>query len=273
MRPFRPTLNCRSSSNHTAEEIVSDAVCAICCDQMTNPQYLACNHAFCKQCLQKLILSDARKNGCPLCRAPLQKHDSDRYEQLCAQVASLVRNGDCTHETELLCRRTIAIQPERSFGYTLLGLVQASQSRFDEAIEAYEKANQISPHPTTYNNLGVLLCSKGNISAAMQAYNQGIKIVGEETDSSELYFNLANAHRYKQNLPAAVNYYKKAITVNPRHDAAHVNLGNTLLLQGDLDTSVAVFERFLKLTPTTTNSSVDQAKFSLSIAKRTLPMA
>ena len=240
---------------------------------MTNPQSLACKHAFCKECLQKLILSDARKNGCPLCRAPLQKHDSNRYEQLCAQAASLVRNGNCTDETVSLCQRAIAIQPERACGYTLLGLVQASRLSFDAAIEAYKKANQISPHPVTYNNLGVMLCSKGNISAAMQAYHDGIHIVGEETDSSELYFNLANAHRYNQNLPAAVNYYKKAVTVNPRHDAAHVNLGNTLLLQGDLNTSVAVFERFLKLTPTTTTGLVDQAKMSLSIAKRTLPMA
>jgi len=44
--------------------------CAICFDNLKDPQTLACGHGFCKCCVEKLATTAIFGVQCPLCRAP-----------------------------------------------------------------------------------------------------------------------------------------------------------------------------------------------------------
>ena len=42
--------------------------CPICCDEITTPKTLPCQHSFCRKCLERLVKTSAGSLLCPLCR-------------------------------------------------------------------------------------------------------------------------------------------------------------------------------------------------------------
>ena len=59
---------------------------------------------------------------------------------------------------------------------------------------------------------GNTLYNESNYSEAIKKYEQ---ILSTEMHSSELYFNLANAHYKLNHIAPSVYYYEKALQLNP----------------------------------------------------------
>jgi predicted TPR repeat methyltransferase len=94
--------------------------------------------------------------------------------------------------------------------------------------------------------MGNVLKDKGDLDAAIDSYNQAIKI---NPDYAEAYSNLGAALKDKGELDAAIDSYKQAIKIKPDYADAYSNLGAALKDKGDLDAAICSYKQALKIKP------------------------
>jgi Flp pilus assembly protein TadD len=128
-----------------------------------------------------------------------------------------------------------------------LGIALQERGNIHAAIAAYNKALELKPDfPEAHNNLGIALKEKGDLDAAITAYNKALEL---RPDFSEVHNNLGTILQEKGDLNAAFAAYHKAIKLKPDYPEAYNNLGNTLQEQGDLDAAIASYNRALGMNP------------------------
>ena len=97
-----------------------------------------------------------------------------------------------------------------------------------------------------YNNLGLLLVQQGHIEEAMEYYHKAIRI---DPNNSEGLNNLGNAFAAEGQLDQAIENFRKAIQINPNNSGAHNNLGVVLVAQGRFDEAIEDFRQATQVNP------------------------
>jgi tetratricopeptide (TPR) repeat protein len=184
-------------------------------------------------------------------------------------------------EAERLYRGILKTEPNHSGSLHHLGVVQAQQGRFDDAIRLIRRALRKNPRSAeAYNDLGVALEAAKRHADAIAPYEQALAL---RPDYAEAYYNLGNAlqtlGRHEEAIvrfekavelrpdhsethnnfgislhaldrhPEALAQYERALTLNPHYAEAHSNLGNALRAQKNYDAAIAAYHRALQLKP------------------------
>lgn len=154
-------------------------------------------------------------------------------------AAALLERGDLDGaEGEL--RRALAGKSDaegRVMTLNNLGNVYRRTQRYDEAIQSYEAALAIAPHPTTYHNLGMTLMQR-----AERASRQGdAALATASVTGARTAFERALAAGA---LPGAAERY-----ADWRAAKTHSLLGQVLLAQGDRDGARRELQAALALEP------------------------
>lgn len=76
-----------------------------------------------------------------------------------------------------------------------------------------------------YNIKGAILEEQGKIDSALEAYNRALEITPNHAAAQ---YNLGNVLRAKGMLKEAIEAYDKALTINPKNSDAYNNMGNVL---------------------------------------------
>ncbi len=131
-------------------------------------------------------------------------------EQLEAAAALEYKNQQ--YDSALyLFKKIASIYPdERSFNN--LGLTYQLTNNFEEAERCYSKAIKFNPnHSLSYINLANLLINKSDFDSAIKVLLSGLDIC---SDKFELYYNLALAYHKMNEHDTALEYYRKAYSIN-----------------------------------------------------------
>ncbi len=129
-----------------------------------------------------------------------------------------------------------------------LGNLLTKQQEQEKAIKHYQKAiDQPIMGPLklgTYNNIGVVLQSMGDLKNAAQAYETTLKI-----DPSFItgYYNFAMTLSAMGRLADAAAIYEKLISLSPNYAAAYQNLGVVLFKLKKLPESNEAFKKAVSL--------------------------
>jgi Flp pilus assembly protein TadD len=75
------------------------------------------------------------------------KPDINQLKFLCEAGQCLAANNHYALATEIF-QAVVALSPQRSIGYTLLGDAYFNLDRFDDALQTHEKAVQVDPENT-----------------------------------------------------------------------------------------------------------------------------
>ena len=90
------------------------------------------------------------------------------------------------NEAEGLALRLLELKPHRSF-WNNLGIVRFLLGNYEQAIQAYEQAAELSPdHPTTLLNLGDSLQAMGRDEEAEQAFRRALSLLDQRQQSETL---------------------------------------------------------------------------------------
>lgn len=156
---------------------------------------------------------------------------------------------DKTQEAEESYRTAIRLDPESPDAHFNLANVLRADGRVLEAIELYRIALDLSPKGASdiQNNLGLALSELGQHQAARTALTKSIEI---SASSSDGWFNLAKQAVLLGDLAAGEGHLMKAISLDPRHVGAHLELGNLMRADGRLEEAAAMHRKVTELSPT-----------------------
>ena len=131
--------------------------------------------------------------------------------------------------------------------YFNLGVGYAAKNKWQQALDAYEKARQIDPCMSDpHNNIG-------NIYYRNEEYNKAIRefklaIVCEPTYAKP-YFNLANTYHQIGKLGQAIEYYERAIRLDSNYESAYAYCGLAYYKLGKLSEALRNWEKTLEINP------------------------
>ncbi len=115
--------------------------------------------------------------------------------------------------------------------------------RSDAAIAQCLSAAQDCPDAITYRQLGLTYLERGELQKASDALLRSVTI--KPTPTAYVYL----ASTASDNPRQAEKYLRTAIELDPLFDEAYLNLGLSLIRQGDLDEASAALEKAIAITP------------------------
>ena len=158
------------------------------------------NHRFVKKALRKLqkeFLVNPSHNNTAI------DPQTDKFDAL----IKLYHSGKLL-KTERTCKTILQTHPQSFKVINVLGVALHGQGKSSEAIQAFDKAIEITPDfPDAHNNRGNVLKELGRVKEAMDSYNRAIKI---NPSYAEAFNNRGNVFKDQGYLEQAIDSYEKS---------------------------------------------------------------
>lgn len=147
-------------------------------------------------------------------------------------------------------RKTIQIDPTFAEAYKWLGdlLVNSPRRLYDQAIQAYLKAGELSPdNAEAFVGLGDARQAKGQYDEAIAEYRKALQL---EPENARVHFGLGKIYyNEKQLYHEAVAEYERAIQLDPKFVEAHLSLGEIYEEKGLYQDAITRYGQVLSLDP------------------------
>jgi len=161
------------------------------------------------------------------------------------QLAELLQTTGHKPEAIAELNKIVSSNSFDPVGFYNLGNAFARLGESESAIAAYRTAieQRKGLYSRAYNNLGVLLLRAGKWDEAQEAFLSALKI--ESFRYAEASYNLGRVYAAKGQNDLAAREWRRALAVNPQHDAAKQALAN----EGRGDRIVVVSNTAAKRSP------------------------
>lgn len=117
-----------------------------------------------------------------------------------------------------------------SFIHQRMGQVCTELNRFDEAVEEFRRALEISPELVESRlALAGLLSDRGDVETAITEYE---RVIGQDSRSAVAWYGLAKAYLRLGQLSDAIGAAQRALAIDPMNRNAQYVLGTTLTRAG-----------------------------------------
>jgi tetratricopeptide (TPR) repeat protein len=144
--------------------------------------------------------------------------------------------------------------------YVLAGNALLQQGQVDAAVEQYQQALKLDPRQTqALNSLGAALHRLGRLDEAMEQYR---KVVQLKPDFAPAHNNLAAVYQRQAKWELASQHYAEAIRLRPRFSPAYNNLSVVRRKQGRLDEAAECCLKALEINP-----EYAEAQFNLGLVR------
>lgn len=174
----------------------------------------------------------------------LNQRAQAQLQQLFMQGVGLHQEGKLD-QAKVFYELVIQANPQHFDALHLLGVL-ASQSKQDEAaVELIDRAIQINPRNEAFHsNRGIALKNLGRLDAALESFDKAIRI---KPNYAEAYCNKGAVLHELRQLQAALASYDKALQIRPNYLEAHSNRGAVLRDLKRLGEAIASFDKAIRL--------------------------
>ncbi len=173
--------------------------------------------------------------------------------------AELIKQGDLAGARAHF-QAAANINPQDAFSQLDLGVCEKRMGDVTHAVFHYQAALKLSANATlrstALNNLASVYRSSGNYVAARQNYETALRL---DPNSSMALIGLGLVEQKLGDLPGAINYYSRLVTVEPS-DVAYLLLGQALAKSGQSVAAQAAYENARKMSsdPAALREAVDR---------------
>lgn len=144
-----------------------------------------------------------------------------------------------------LFEQALKLDPTYSQAAFYLGLTYNALYDEEKAAASYRKAIEIDPdYLQAHANYGGMLLDIGGVDEAIQQFNLVLQHDPRHADALTM---LAQAYRFKQLYPQAIESARKAIQIMPKRAEPHLWLGDSLRLSGKYADAKSAYDDYLKL--------------------------
>ncbi len=165
----------------------------------------------------------------------------------CLQTGRMLGELGRTTEARNFLERAASHRPSLPEPWYELGIVVASENKFEEALGYFDRATTIRPQDGNFLAYKAKVLSKlGRRDDAIVIYRQAIQT---QRGGWEAHFELAGELASKGEVAESIKEYSEVLRINPRHAVSHVNLGVMLVRQNRMTEAVICFETALRIDP------------------------
>jgi len=138
-------------------------------------------------------------------------------------------------------RKAAQKNPQDAGAFFLLGMLYYEKGDYERAIEAYQENIRIIPDNSSiiYNNLGWTYGELEKYQEAVDAFKEAVK---QNPENADFHYGLGWVYNELKDYKKAVESYKQAILIQPGHTYAHYGLGMIYLVQGHRNSAVKEYE-------------------------------
>src|SRR5262245_35441495 len=138
-------------------------------------------------------------------------------------------------------------QAEGALANFLLGKALASRGEYDEALQAFDRAEKAGYNASTVQlQRAGLLRHRGDLDKARNVLQKHQDLASH---SSEYHYQVAGVHQSEGDQPGMIKSLEKAVELDPGHTGALFQLGYANDLAGNDDEAIGYYERCLKYPP------------------------
>jgi tetratricopeptide (TPR) repeat protein len=153
-------------------------------------------------------------------------------------------------EAQAAWETVVKVQPQNGQAYAHLGLLEARQEHYPEAIAFYRKAQALDPAIPQLNlDLGLALFKSGSFRDAAKLFEAELKKHPKSSDIQKLTALAAMSHYGAHDYGAAIPYLREAVAADSRNLALLLTLAHCLLWTKQLDATMEVFKEILTIDP------------------------
>ena len=143
-------------------------------------------------------------------------------------------------------KEAIRLKPQMSEAHYNLGLAYLGADMYQEAIDEFKQAIKLKPaFSDAHFQLGKTLYKMGKYAEAASEFKKCLK----SGNSFEAYLNLGSCYMKTDDVPSAIEQFKKAIELKPNSAEAHYDLGAAYMNQEKYKEAMDLFQQTLKLDP------------------------
>ncbi len=139
-------------------------------------------------------------------------------------------NQDNFLKAETLANTLIEEYSNNIFLLKILGVINAKQGKFNEALEYNKRAISLNVEDSEgHNNLGLCYKNLNLIEDSIDAFKEAIRLNSSYADA---YYNLSNVYEMQGNYNYSFEANLQAVTHNTKNIKAYVQLGNKMMTRG-----------------------------------------
>lgn len=159
---------------------------------------------------------------------------------------------------EAAWRSILARLPNDAEAYAHLGLLEARQDHYNEAIPYYRKALSINPNmPALRLDLGLSLFKSGDLHGAIQAFVPALKAEpASSPESARLATLIGLAHYGLGEYAAAVPYLKRAAAADPANLPLRMTLAQSCMSAKQYQCVLDTYREILVINPNSAEADV-----------------
>ncbi len=168
-------------------------------------------------------------------------------------------------EFESSLKQALALDPAMAPAWAYLASIRLKQGKFDEAIQAYEKAARVRPQFPDYPfNIGVVYYER---KMPARAREQFLLVAKKFPKYENAYINLGLLASDEHKLPEAEQYFRKATLIAPTKGRGWAELTGALVAQAKFEEAIITARRATLLAP-----NLAETRYALSMAEFGLDM-
>lgn len=145
-------------------------------------------------------------------------------------------------------KKAIEISPEQSQAYNELGRAYNELREYKKAIEYYDKAIEIDPsgYEYYYADRGIAYRNLGDIERAIEEYKKALEI---SSDYPFVYDELGEVYHEKKEYKEAIKWYTKALECDPEYAYCLANRGLTYLNMDEKEKAIEDYNKAADIYP------------------------
>jgi protein O-mannosyl-transferase len=147
-------------------------------------------------------------------------------------------------DSEMLWHRTLAITGENDLAHRGLATVYLKRGNLDKAIDEYRAALAVRPSYYAYHGLGAAFAKQDRTTEAIDALQRATDLSPGNAEGEK---NLAAALFRNGRLTEAIAHWRKCLGVEPNDAEVHANLGLALSQTAPITDAISEWERALEL--------------------------
>lgn len=160
---------------------------------------------------------------------------------------TVLRNRDWKN-SETLWTATLETTPTSTIALNNLGLIYAERGLYDKALALYEQLLDYDPNQhyleRVYANMARAYIGKHAFDQAIDYYQKALEIDPEYEDA---YLGLARVNMEREQYGKAARIYQLALELNPQSAVVYNQLGNLSFVQGNYDEAIEHYQKAIEL--------------------------